>query len=212
MRNFHPSPRNKLIIAARRRGISGPMIAAALGMTHQRVHQIYSTYENQYGAIGVEAKRKKYHFGRVTLRCELCGGVTERPASEVDKRFCSPQCWSQSNKLIFAHDVALAISLRLKGETWRHISKLLKVEYQTVQRSIWYDLERRSLLTVDLANAIWSAATSKHAKAGRWDSVARHTGIAPLGDKRRDPGRRVSPPLYIRHRHPSIDSAYRCLT
>jgi len=200
MANYRTSPRNEVIIAARRRGIAGPAIATALGMTSQRVHQIYQAFERQNGNIGVVARRKRSHYGRVLERCETCGALTDRSVGESGKRFCTPLCANQSKRVLFAHHVEFAISLRRNGETWSHVKALLKKDVQTIQKSIWYDLERRGMLTTDLVKDIWKPANHPNVKPPSWEWLIKSTRIAPIGDKRRDPNRTVAPVLKITKR------------
>jgi hypothetical protein len=180
------SPRERVIVAAVRRGIGQSRIASAWGVSISNVHGWLRAAEKKMG-IALErrppaGRRRIPRANSATIRdrlCEHCGaGFIWVRDSGPHRRgiFCSNACNSASNTKI---DPVRSIEARKAGQTWTGIAKLYGATASAVQRSVWLYLRRNDLLTEDTIAAIFRPAPGLHAKSYTTAALRRKFGDVP---------------------------------
>jgi hypothetical protein len=189
---FRDTPRNRLIIAARSRGIAGWRIGDALGVTHQFVSQVTQAYERVHGRIQVHAGPGIRHRGRVTRSCPYCGTEQDKAPTDEGPHYCCHSCYFSAIKSAIATQADAIIARRIEGEAWKDIASSLGFTHQAIQAALWRELDRQHRLDLDLVDAVWCSPKSRQQRPGSWQWLVKGTGIAPLGHKDRGQVQRYS--------------------
>ena len=179
------SKRNRMIRIAYARGVPAPTIARALGVTNQRVDQIVTPIKMYVTA----RPRFKPSTARRFRLCRQCGQPFEdqctgtRGGRIFGGGFCSKRCHGLADRIFTDSDIEALIDLRVTGKaSWTGLMAVLLpqvVPVQTIQTNIWRYLARRGELTHGNVAAIWTPPSPGAGNWGRWNWLARNTGIDP---------------------------------
>lgn len=181
--------RSRLIAEARRRGLSFNAIGDRIGLTRQRVQQIYQRHERLFG----QRPAVKYSFQgdpaqpqRHLSTCQVCG----RGVEEVHDRvrggwrrvgFCSYACRGLADRLLSDEEIEIVIAARKNGVTWEGASSVVGQSANVVRTSVWRFLHENGRLTKDEAESIYRPASSPYSrrKNASYAWLERLTGYSP---------------------------------
>ena len=177
------------IIAARKRGWTTPMIAAAAGVTHQAIDQRLRKSDEWSSLPKKNIRNPSRKRPEIIGRCLQCGGSIYRPLrrdgqsaapTKTPTKFCSYDCSGKYNRTISDKKVLEAIELRRAGNSWTFITKTLRFTQQGLQRRIWAYLNENGLLTHNVVLGIWSPPVAKwRERSPSWIWLERKTGLTP---------------------------------
>lgn len=174
-----PTARERVILAARRRGMSTPTIAAGLGISIQRVCQILDKHEVAAPKLREKGYNTRYNTSTVTFRCRYCGKTALVHKQFRHRLYCSRRCDCLAKRCLSDDDIKKAIDLRLARNTWPYISQLFNRAPQVIQKRIWIYLYSSGLLHRNLVQSIWLATASGRGTEGRWNWLSNDTGFYP---------------------------------
>lgn len=170
-------PRIRVVIAARKRGMSTQTIAKGLGISHQAVSQLLEKARRKWAvSVPGEVPRRVSHRARHQWHCVVCSKSSWATKTEAARRrFCSTECMTQH----IMPRVRQVVDMRLAGQTWKGIGKAMGYSYQTLQASLWVALHRQGLLTRKVVDDLWRPAPGllRRGYATRW--VENNTGLSP---------------------------------
>jgi hypothetical protein len=115
--------------------------------------------------------------------CEHCGGTcldsggSFKHAKRHDHYFCSRQCASLARRDLSEADILRAIELRIKGENWSKIEKLIGATRQQIQDRIWRVLFQNSPPSKERVLEIWYPRARRDPARAAWEWLEKRTGF-----------------------------------
>jgi hypothetical protein len=176
----NPSPRrnsdrNRVIIAAAKRGLTLVVIANQFGVSRERVRQIVAKYERENAEKIPRAKPRRTPV-REWRVCPACGkGHWRQPSSPT--QHCSPRCAATATRKTTDSDLREAIAALGRGEPMLRIATRLGLCYQGLQRSIFMLLQRESGDSFTIENMDRAMAGHK------WHWIAKRHGWPPSANQ-----------------------------
>lgn len=163
------------IVAARKRGWTVHMIAAAANVSKQAIQQRLKTCADS-SLLEKRFSKKDQSRGKTALTCATCGKVIWQGHRDKEK-FCSRRCSSTYRRKRSEKEVLQTIEFRRGGHSWTSIEHKLGYSMQTLQRRIWHHLHRKGLLTRSVVWGIWAPGARWRDRSPSWKWLERRTGI-----------------------------------
>lgn len=163
----------KTIMAARKRGWTLTMIAAAAGVSHQAISlRLRHLPKNRI-------HRKDMRNPRTPRVCCWCRKITWQSKTNWNEKFCSRKCMGEHDRKISNEMILTAIELRRGGHSWNSIAKKLQFPVQSIQQRIWYYLHNQGLLNVSVLWGIWVTPSTYRDRSPSWNWLEKNTGLRP---------------------------------